>query len=170
MYDIEINPPLATVQKVLDRYPAIADKHLYAAMSQSVSNLETQAENFAPVFKGELRDSIFSEVKREVGSLHGLVSSKIQDRIYPQTMEFGRRAGAKMPPPGALDEWVRVKLGVPERLVKRVAFLVGKKIATRGIKPKLFMLRAWKAQKGNVQRLFEAALKNITEEIARSIR
>ena len=52
------------------------------------------------------------------------------DYIY--FLEYGRGSG-KFPPVTAMRDWVRTKLGVTEpKEVNRIAYLVGRKIATEG--------------------------------------
>ena len=56
-------------------------------------------------------------------------------------VENGRRAG-KFPPPDAIKKWIRVKPVVPRAFKGKVpttnqlAYLIGRKIATKGIAPK----------------------------------
>lgn len=67
--------------------------------------------------------------------------SKLSGFAYGVVVREGRRPG-KAPPPGALDDWVRVKLGVPLKMIKSVAFLIGRKIARFGTKPNPYHLAA----------------------------
>lgn len=69
-------------------------------------------------------------------------------------VENGRRPGAKMPPPRKLERWVSVRFGLPMGRVRgpggrflrspayRVAILVARKIAIRGIPGKFVMRRS----------------------------
>lgn len=54
-------------------------------------------------------------------------------------VEYGRRAGARMPPVSALIPWVMKKFGVPYKRARGIAFAVAKKIARRGIKARKIM-------------------------------
>lgn len=58
---------------------------------------------------------------------------------YASIVNYGRQANSQMPPPDALENWVRRKLGVPSKDVKRVAFAIAKSIAERGIQPTFFL-------------------------------
>lgn len=53
---------------------------------------------------------------------------------YADIIEYGRQPGT-MPPPAALEKWVRRKLGVADKDARRVAFLVARKIKQRGTDP-----------------------------------
>ena len=58
---------------------------------------------------------------------------------YASVVNYGRQANSQMPPPASLYNWVRRKLGVPEKDVKRVAYAIAKSIASRGIDPTFFL-------------------------------
>lgn len=67
---------------------------------------------------------------------------------YAKVIEWGRRPGAKAPPPEVIREWVRQKL-VPagkvddnEAAIKSAAFLIGRAIKRRGIPAKLVLATA----------------------------
>lgn len=75
---------------------------------------------------------------------------------YAKVIEWGRRPGAKAPPPEVIQEWVRKKLvplgklegitdenvGDHEATIKSVAFLIGRAIKRRGIPAKLVLATA----------------------------
>ena len=62
---------------------------------------------------------------------------------YGANVEFGRRAGAKMPPVDALLGWVvRHGLARNPRRARGVAFAIARKIARRGIPPRPYMATA----------------------------
>lgn len=59
--------------------------------------------------------------------------------LYSDVIEYGREPG-QMPPPKALENWVRRKLGVKgENEIKRVSFAIAQKIKERGTDPSYFM-------------------------------
>lgn len=67
---------------------------------------------------------------------------------YAKVIEWGRRPGAKAPPPEVIQAWVRAKLvssgkvGDTDKEVKSVAFLIGRAIKRRGIPAKLVLATA----------------------------
>lgn len=67
---------------------------------------------------------------------------------YAESVHFGRAPGS-MPPPSALEKWVRRKLGVPEKEVKSTAWAIAKAIEQRGIAETPFLTEAVK--KANAQ-------------------
>lgn len=58
---------------------------------------------------------------------------------YASVVNYGRQANSQMPPPSALYNWVRRKLGVQgEKEIKRVSFLIARAIGERGIQGTFF--------------------------------
>lgn len=56
---------------------------------------------------------------------------------YAQWVEYGTEP--HWIPPGVLDDWVRIKLGVKPKEVHKVAYLIARKIATKGTKEHPYM-------------------------------
>lgn len=57
---------------------------------------------------------------------------------YAGVIEFGRRVGAKMPPPGAIDRWLRSKgiaTGMSPSARRRFIFVIRRAISRRGLQP-----------------------------------
>lgn len=61
---------------------------------------------------------------------------------YWKNVEYGRRAGAKFPPPQAIRRWIEVKPIVPRPYngklptINQLTYLISRKIARDGIAPK----------------------------------
>lgn len=70
----------------------------------------------------------------EVKPLYATVSTALN---YAPVMEFGRRPGARMPPPDALAGWAR-RHGLPASAL----FVLARAIGRRGIKGRFFMAKA----------------------------
>jgi hypothetical protein len=85
----------------------------------------------------------------------------------PQSIfvERGRRAGARMPPGGALLGWM-ARHGIP---LNR-EFVVRRAIARRGIPPRPFMAPLAGQLEPERQRLMQAAAQSIREEFAQMLR
>ena len=65
-------------------------------------------------------------------------------------LEKGRRAGAKMPPVSAIENWIKVRKIIPRPVtlksgkqrvptVQQLAFIIARSIAKKGIQPRPFM-------------------------------
>lgn len=95
----------------------------------------------------QIKDNIRkSKYLKEIGPLERSVVLYQNDREnsseiilsakdYFKYFDEGRPAG-KFPPPAKLQEWVKHNLRVPEKDVKSLAFLIGRKIAKFGTKPR----------------------------------
>ena len=55
---------------------------------------------------------------------------------YAGVIEYGRRAGARMPPRSAIAAWVTRKLRIPFPQADSVAFLIARSIKRRGLEPR----------------------------------
>ena len=104
---------------------------------------------------------------KDTGSyIVGRVGSTMKKEVYPYIVEHGRKRG-KAPPPGALDRWVRIVLGKrTRREIRSTAFLIGRKIARRGIMGKFPLRKAYFKNKAKVEGYFNGALRMITKELA----
>ena len=164
-YELEIEG-LSEVISKLGAYDELSTKHLTHAMTQSVVSLESAIKPLVPVFRGRLRGSIGSQVIQDTGSVVGKVGSTLKSEEYPVVIEFGRRPGAKMPPPSALERWVHLVLGVPDNKAASVAFNVARSIARKGIKGRRFMQRGYEASKSIIMQYFAAALTALTDDLS----
>lgn len=165
MAEIEITG-LKTAQKALANWEATATPIFFDAMDAATQSIVADAVPRAPVgVSGALRNSLASEVLTEGSEIVGKVGSNMKSEVYPATMEYGRAAGT-MPPPSALERWVHLKLGVPTKQAKGVAFVIARKIAARGIAGKRFLRDAIDAQTQNVNAIFAAALDKLAEALA----
>lgn len=146
-------------------YPQVVEKHLRHAMTQSTNLVENNVRPLVPVgVSSRLRNSIGSQVIQQgPASFIGKVGSSISEP-YPMVMELGREPGAGVPPEN-LERWVRLKLRVPAKDVKRVAWLVARSISQFGMDGKEFMKRGWEISKEQVDRFFLDAIERTLKEI-----
>lgn len=121
------------------------------AMHDSVAVLEKDVRQRAPVGVGGqsgLKGSIAGEVREYSAKVEGLVGTPLR---YAETVEYGRRAGANMPPVSALIPWVEQKLTLRAgETAKGVAFAIARYMAQRGS-------RSWR-QSPPGERMFERGL------------
>lgn len=153
----------------LRQFDRIADKELRRFLTLSGQAMEAAVRPLTPVFQTRLRNSIVSKVTGSFpNSLQAKVGSTIAKKeVYPAVMEFGRKPGAKMPPPSALERWVHLVLKVPTERARGVAFVVARAIGRRGIKGKKFMQKGFEQSKPKMLIYFEQALNRIVEAIIR---
>lgn len=120
---------------------------LLTAMQRSVALLQKDAMTATPVATGTLRRSITTSATPVLGEVGSAVA-------YARYVEEGRRAGAAMPPPGALLGWMAGK-GIPAE----AEFSVRRAIAARGIVGKRMFANALAKNSPAIEREFSEALR-----------
>jgi len=114
----------------------LVDKILADVANDIVEQIQHEIDVDDLVFTGQLKNS-WETHKLPDGSI--LVGSRL---IWAAVMNEGRIPG-KMPPVNALFPWVFQKIGGKnEEEIKRIAFLIARKIAEKGIEPRNYVARA----------------------------
>jgi hypothetical protein len=116
---------------------------------------------------GTLYNSVEYEVNRSTGEIDFYYAD---EGVF---VESGRRAGAKMPPPKAIAKWAKIK-GIPQFRDKKGryisndsrAFLLGRSIAEKGIKPFPFFTDALEQA---TQQLYNDLEDALVEDLENSI-
>jgi len=134
----EFKARLATKQihVTIDQWPdmleELNDEYMVLAIKDVVLEAMQVAANDAPVDQGSLAASL-----RKTDIIVSRVSSRefkvlLKDVVdYTRYVEDGRSPG-KFPPPDKLIPWVERNMGLTGKEAKRVAFLIGRKIAREG--------------------------------------
>lgn len=129
--------------------PAIIRGPVRRFLERASRTVQVAAKEKAPVDRGRLRSSIATEVREteaEIGT----------DLFYAPFVEFGTRP--HFPPPSALQPWAR-RHGFPPGL--RGAFLVARKIASRGTPAQPFLLPALNESRGEIDAFLGMMAKEI---------
>ncbi len=109
-------------------------------------------------FSGDLRKSITAEVNKEVGAYVIKVGSNME---YAPFVHEGTKP--HWTPKEPIQKWVRLKLGIKgKKELKKVTFLVQRKIAKVGTKKRPFLRLVFEQEKSK-------AVKKITNEIIKRI-
>lgn len=145
----------------LDQKNKAMVKGIMKELRASGRTIATQAGSAAPQFTGTLASRV------RVTSSARFLGARVS-LFAPHSWIIGRggrQPGAKMPPPKQLVEWVKARgLATTEAAARSMAFVIARSIAAKGIKPNLFLDRAFAAEHPNlVQRL-----RRILEEVFRS--
>ena len=96
---------------------------------------------------------------------------------YWKYIENGRRAGAKMPPVSAIENWINVKQIVPHSMtlksgktvvptIPQLSFLIARSISQRGIPPKPLFKNSFEAAK---QQFIQVIKDAITQDIKENL-
>ena len=142
----------------LNAAPAAVASETRTAMQASLLLFEGTARQKAPQDTRRLAGSITSKIEGSGGNLTGRVGPSV---AYGIVMERGRRAGTRMPPPGALRAWAG-RHGIPESALWRLARAIGR----RGIKARPFLQPAYDQHKATVVKLFERVGVNVVAKLA----
>lgn len=147
---------LDALQRGMAQAPEMTRRELLAAAKASTLHLEGQVKDRMPSASGKTRESVHSDAFSTPAGVIGTVGSSMATATF---LELGRKPGTGVSLEGqeALGTWVKEKLGVSEKEVPGVVFLIARKIKKKGmpaVKP--FELTA-KANEGQVLRAFENA-------------
>lgn len=93
---------------------------------------------------------------------------------YWKYIEYGRRAGAKMPPIKAIENWINVKQIIPKPLTlksgktiipstKSLAFVIARSISRKGIKPRPYM-------KNSIDEMKKIFIERIKDAISKDLK
>ncbi len=137
----------------------IVRDEMVAGMKRSTLHVEGRAKRHVPVDTGHLRRSLTSQVKPFSGGVRGLVGTNVP---YAQAVEKGRRAGAPMPPRGALLGWIRRHGGNVD-----AEFVIRRAISRRGIKSRPYLSRALKEMRPTIRVEFRRVAKRIAQRVGR---
>lgn len=144
--------------------PDIVRQELLAAVTEADQLLEREVKDKTPTATGVSRASIFSREQALGDGGIGVVGTSEPHVAY---VELGTRP--HFPPVEALEDWVRVKLGISdEKKIHGVAYLIARKIAARGTLGVGMFHRTWAQQQPAVVAMFERARNRIVARIAGS--
>lgn len=103
-------------------------------------NLEYAGVTIQREWRDNLRDVNYKNTGETINSITFEIGDDVvtigSDNIAAAIAEFGRRPGAKAPPPGPLGEWVHEQSGMPNKGDEdfdNTVYLVGQSIAANGL-------------------------------------
>ncbi|HEY7119317.1 MAG TPA: HK97 gp10 family phage protein [Tepidisphaeraceae bacterium] len=129
MDGIRVTVDMRDVHALAARFPQLLpalEQGTERVVRRAVLEGEHRAKSKVAVDTGHYRRSITSDVQTGPRTVTGRFGSNVP---YAPVREFGRRAGARMPPPGVLRGWMR-RHGIPFEL----EFIMRRRIARRGIR------------------------------------
>lgn len=158
---IEVSlPGLEALQAAFARSPEICIEELQAAMVEANTMLEREVKDATPTAQGTLRGSI---TRTEEVSETGVIGMVFSPLNYAESVELGTRP--HFPPIEPLIDWVVLKLGVPEKEARSVAFLVARKISRVGTPGYGMFNRTFAWQHSQVEGFFQEALGRISARL-----
>ena len=145
------------------KYRNIMRQEYRRAVTELVIVGETIVSENTPVgVTGQLRAGVTGKV---ITHNLGVVIETGPGAKYVDAVEGGRSPG-RFPPVDAIMLWVKRKLRVPPGKLKSVAFLVGRKIAKKGIKGKHMFRKAEAKMVGRIKRRIDIASKVIERRLS----
>ena len=137
-----------------------------------ITNYKSQLEA-EQMTNGELYKKISYSVSTDNSGW--VISVSLAD--YWKYIENGRRAGAKMPPVSAIENWINVKQIVPHSMtlksgktvvptIPQLSFLIARSIGQRGIPPKPLFKNSFEAAK---QQFIQVIKDAITQDIKENL-
>lgn len=152
---------LDSLQRGFVQAPDVTRRELLASMTQGTLLVEREVKDGMPRVTGMTAASVVSDAFATPMGVLGTVGSSQPSATF---LELGTKP--HMPPVEALIPWVKAVLGVEPKRARSVAFLVARKIARKGTKPKRPFDKAIAATEGQVLRLFEDAAGRVAAHLA----
>ena len=142
----------------------------------SFANIKKFCEDYAKRVQNEYRAKlgdykISRTVKAFVVVATDSISVLLTRAIYWKYIERGRRAGAKFPPKDVISRWITEKGIQPRDLSikhNQLVFLISRKIARDGIKPKPYLqevLTERKKDVGEFNKAFDTDIEEYSNEV-----
>jgi hypothetical protein len=177
---IEFGPEWGQFNQRLGGASRLFSTEIHRALQASVLMIEADARRGAPQDTRRLHSSINSRVTGTYPTLVGVVGPSVR---YGFNVEFGRRAGGKMPPVDALMGWVRRHMSpraAPARAgrarnrawasreaeLRSTAFAVARAIKRRGIDPQPYMRPAYNQNRTRIESIFRRLGVRVTASLA----
>ncbi len=128
------------------------------AVTRCLLVVEGQAKRYVAVDTGHLRRSLTTDVRPYTGGVRGLVGTNVP---YAEVVERGRRAGAPMPPRGALTAWMG-RHGFPDDASE---YVLRRAISVRGVAARPYLIKAFNEQRPRFAAEFVAAERRVFARI-----
>ncbi|UCU92688.1 hypothetical protein KI616_17890 [Hydrogenophaga taeniospiralis] len=150
---------LQAIARGLAQAPAYTRQVLLEAMTEATLLAQREWQENLPRVSGLTASSITSDTFSTPVGVLGVVASSQPSALF---LELGTKP--HMPPVEAMVPWVKAVLGITDpKEVKRVAFLVARKIAKKGTPAQRPMGRAVESTTGQIVAMFERAAGRIAD-------
>lgn len=142
----------------------VVTDQVLADTEYAVNEIRNAAVPATPINLGLLRNAWGTKVDVTGGGVD-VLGRAFNPLAYAPPVERGARA--HWPPRGPIEAWVRRKLGVSEREVRSVAFLVARKISRVGTSGAAMAHRAVEEVGPRIEARFRAGLATIIQRLGR---
>jgi hypothetical protein len=141
--------------------PELAGQDLSRFMHAATLYLEGEVQERTPAAHGTLKTSWTNDVDGAGMNVIGIVGTPL---AYAVPVELGTKP--HFPPVDALLDWVKIRFGVPEAEARNIAFLVARKIASKGTEGAFMLERALDAAEPELDRRFAQLLDGLASRLA----
>lgn len=151
--------------RFLKQAPRIAHEELSAGLDEALLLLERETKEATPtgahgLLRGSVTHALMGEAIADGRGVAGKVYSPLN---YALPVELGTKP--HFPPIEPLRDWVEKKLGVPEHESRSVAFLVARKIASKGTKGAKMFTSALAKNAGQVNAILARRVARIARRL-----
>lgn len=129
---------------------AVVREEQRAATEEGMAQLADAILPVTPVHRGLLRKGVQTRLSDDASGVLGRVFNAV---TYAQPVEYGSRP--HFPPLAPLQRWAELKLGVPKKESRSVAFLIARKISKKGTPAARMFAKGLDAKRSAVVARFE---------------
>lgn len=158
---MELTLDNAGLRRAMARGPATLSKHMDRAIGRIVLEMANAARQNAPKATSQLTGSI---ITRRPNPLEGLVEVGAEHGLYVE-VETGPQG---LPPVQNILDWINVRNiqpNDPDTSEEDLAYLIARRIATRGIKAQPFLQPAFDDRKAAAERRMNTAIDSALREM-----
>lgn len=152
------------LERAFSQAPQVVGEELGIFMHGLVAHLEAEVKDRTPAAHGLLRASIVGRANSVGGAMNthvlGIVGSA---NAYVVPVELGTKP--HMPPVLAIEDWVKVKLGLTGKEARSAAWGIARKIAKKGTKGAFMFRDAFEENAAEVQHQFDQTISRILARI-----
>lgn len=152
------------VLRALRQAPDMVAEELHRFALAAVHLLQSEIQDRTPAVHGLLRASIVGRADSRSGVLNGVLGIVGTSNRYAVPVELGTRP--HFPPVQALEDWVQARLGLSGADVRRVAWLVARKIARVGTQGAHMFRAGFEAARPELERQFDLTVARIGNRLA----
>lgn len=136
-YDRVVLQKAYTTLKDVAKEAVVAVKEAVVAAPPTKTYSRFPMKDNGAVATGKYRDAWRAKRLKQGGSMGVLVYNTL---VHAPRVEFGRKAGNRMPPVAAIRKWIQTKFSIPYRRARKLAWPVARAIARDGYRgrPVLF--------------------------------
>lgn len=154
---------LDALRRGFDQAPEVTRREMLAGATEATLLQEREVKDAMPRVTGMTAASVSSDAFSTPVGVIGVVGSSQPTAMF---LELGTKP--HMPPVEALVPWVKAVLGVEPKRARSVAFLVARKIARKGTKPKRHFEKVATSTEAQVLRILETAAGRVASHLAGS--